>query len=141
MPARAARYWGLTTPEYYVRADVWPLVPGGEILVCIQCEELRAIKNLPEILREVRGIGAVLIGEGDLSQELGVPRQFDHPSVLSAIAEVVAICRDANVVVGHPHVDERNVRAVLDQGFRWLMSRPAMTHAALDAGLRLSGRS
>jgi hypothetical protein len=33
-------------------------------------------------------IGAVPIGEGDLSQDLGFPRQYEHPSVASTIAEV-----------------------------------------------------
>src|ERR687891_1719425 len=59
-PARAARYWGLTQQEYYGRADVWPLAPDGEILVIIQCEETRAIDNLPNILKEVLGFGVVL---------------------------------------------------------------------------------
>ncbi|MGZ8154985.1 MAG: aldolase/citrate lyase family protein, partial [Burkholderiales bacterium] len=39
-PAAAARYWGLTQPEYYDRADVWPLDPKGEILVAIMCEDV-----------------------------------------------------------------------------------------------------
>src|SRR5215467_2475924 len=80
-PAAAARYWGLTQQEYYARADVWPLNPQGEIVVVIMCEEARAINNLPDILREVKGIGVVLIGDGDLSQDLGYPRQYDHPEV------------------------------------------------------------
>src|SRR5262245_64062017 len=70
-PTAAARYWGLTQQEYYARADVWPLAPKGEILVIIQCEDTRAIENLPRILKEVPGIGVVLNGEGYLSQELG----------------------------------------------------------------------
>jgi 4-hydroxy-2-oxoheptanedioate aldolase len=135
-PVRAARYWGLSVAEYYGRADVWPLSRDGEILVCIQCEELKAIRNLPRMLREVPGIGTVLIGEGDLTQEMGIPRQFDHPSLLSAIAEIVAICKDAGVAVGHPHVDERNVDSVLGQGFKWLMSRPTVQHGTLDLGMK-----
>src|SRR3990170_1176784 len=54
-PRTAARYWGLTQPEYYGRADVWPLNPRGEVLVVIMCEEVRAIKNLPRMLKEVPG--------------------------------------------------------------------------------------
>jgi 4-hydroxy-2-oxoheptanedioate aldolase len=72
-PATAARYWGLTQPEYYERADVWPLDPKGEILVAIMCEDVVGMKNLPKILKEVPGIGCVIIGEGDLSQNLGFP--------------------------------------------------------------------
>ena len=66
-PVRAARYWGLTQQEYYSWTDVWPLPPQGEVLMVIQCEEVRAIENLPRILKEVLGMGVVLIGEGDLS--------------------------------------------------------------------------
>jgi hypothetical protein len=72
------RYWGLSQPDYYARADIWPLAPQGEILAIIQCEDVKAIENLPRILQEVKGIGVVLIGEGDLSQELGHPREYEH---------------------------------------------------------------
>ena len=34
------------------------------------------------MLTKVPGIGAILIGEGDLSQELGYPRQYEHKVVL-----------------------------------------------------------
>jgi 4-hydroxy-2-oxoheptanedioate aldolase len=139
-PTAAARYWGLTAAEYYEKADVWPLNPNGEIFVVIMCEEKRAIRNLPQMLKEVQGIGAVLIGEGDLSQDLGFPRQYDHPTVASAIAEIVSICNDNNIPVGHPHVDTNNVDKVLEQGFRWLMPAPTRSYAALDMGRKSSGR-
>jgi 4-hydroxy-2-oxoheptanedioate aldolase len=133
-PAAAARYWGLTQHEYYTRADVWPLAPDGEILVVIMCEEARAIGNLRQMLREVPGIGVVLIGEGDLSQDLGYPRQYDHPTVAAAIAEILSICKEAGVPCGHPHVDTANVERILEQGFRWLMPAPERTFRALDLG-------
>ena len=139
-PRTAARYWGLTQQEYYARADVWPLNPQGEILVVIMCEEVRAVKNLPKILDEVPGIGVVLVGEGDLSQDMGHPRQYDHPAVASKIDEIVAICKQYNVPCGHPHVDSGNVEAILKKGFRWLMPAPTLSFAALERGLKASGR-
>ncbi len=139
-PTAAARYWGISAQDYYKRADVWPLAPDGEILVAIMCEEKRAIANLPRILKDVPGIGVVLVGEGDLSQDLGHPRQYEHPTVAAAIAEVVAICKDAGVPCGHPHVDTKNVDAVLAQGFRWLMAAPVPSYAALERGRSASGR-
>ena len=139
-PAYAARYWGLTQQEYYDRADVWPLDPKGEILVAIMCEDVVGLKNLPKILKEVPGIGAVIIGEGDLSQNLGFPRQYKHPTVAGAIAEILAICKDNNVACGHPHVEKDNVEEVVKQGFRWLMPRPVRSNATLETGLKLSSR-
>jgi 4-hydroxy-2-oxoheptanedioate aldolase len=140
-PAAAARYWGLSQQEYYARADVWPLNPQGEILVAIMCEEVRAIKNLPKMLDDVPGIGVVIIGEGDLSQDLGFPRQYDHPSVAAAMGEILAICKQYDIPCGHPHVDTKNVEALLEKGFRYLMPAPVYSYAALELGRKASGRS
>ena len=131
-PTGAVRYWGLTQPEYYARADVWPLAPQGEIFVILQIEDLRGIDNLPAMLKEVPGIGAILIGEGDLSQELGYPRQYEHPEVLERIAEIVSICKKHNVVVGHPHVEVGNAERLINEGFRFLMCAPTQTYAGLE---------
>jgi 4-hydroxy-2-oxoheptanedioate aldolase len=139
-PAAAARYWGITQPEYYAKADVWPLASDGEILVVIMCEEARAINNLRQMLREVPGIGVVLIGEGDLSQDLGFPRQYDHPTVAAAINEILQICKDEGVVCGHPHVDSSNVERLLEMGFRWLMASPERSFNALQLGRNTAGR-
>jgi 4-hydroxy-2-oxoheptanedioate aldolase len=139
-PAAAARYWGLSPQEYYTRADVWPLDPQGEILVAIMCEEVRAIKNLPKMLEGVPGIGVVIIGEGDLSQDLGFPRQYEHPTVASAIDEILAICKQYNVACGHPHVDAKNIEALLEKGFRYLMPAPVYSYAALELGRKAAGR-
>ena len=139
-PANAARYWGISQQEYYQRADVWPLDPNGEILVAIMCEDVVGLKNLPTILKEVPGIGAVIIGEGDLSQNLGFPRQYRHPTVAGAIAEILAICKAHNVACGHPHVEADNVDEVVAQGFKWLMPRPGRSNAVLEKAMKLSGR-
>jgi len=139
-PKFAPGYWGLTQQEYYERADVWPLSPKGEILVGIMCEEVKAIRNLPDILRQVPGIGVVLIGLGDLSQELGVPRQYDHPAVASAVSEILEICKAHGVACGHPHVNAANIEQAVGQGFRWLMPTPTFSFNALEKGLAAAGR-
>ena len=110
------RYWGLTQQEYYDRADVWPLNPKGEVFVILMMEDTRGIENLDAILKKVPGIGAILIGEGDLSQELGYPRQYEHPEVLKWMKRVVDTCKKNNVVVGHPHVESNNCERILDGG-------------------------
>jgi len=140
-PGFASRYWGLTQQEYYQKADVWPLNPDGEIFCILMIEDTTGISNLSDILENVPGIGAILIGEGDLSQELGHPRQYQHPEVLSAIGEVVATCKRHDVCVGHPHVDSNNVERLLNEGFRFLMAGPSRSFGALDKGRELGGRS
>jgi 4-hydroxy-2-oxoheptanedioate aldolase len=138
-PTTAVRYWGLTQPEYYAKADVWPLDPHGEVLVILMIEDTEGIANLPDILK-VPGVGVILIGEGDLSQELGVPRQYDHPIVVEAMNRIVSTCREHNVPVGHPHVDAGNVERLLREGYRFPMSAPTRSYAGLDKGRQLAGR-
>jgi 4-hydroxy-2-oxoheptanedioate aldolase len=140
-PTAAIRYWGVTQAEYYERADVWPLDPNGEILVILMMEDTRGIENLPEILTTVPGIGAILIGEGDLSQELGVPRQYEHPLVVEWMQRVVTTCKAHGVPVGHPHVDTKNVARIVDDGYRFLMPAPVRDYTALDMGRTLTGRT
>src|SRR5262249_32264153 len=95
-PGTAVRYWGVTQQDYYDRADVWPLNPKGEIFVILMMEDTKGIESLDTILTKVPGIGAILIGEGDLSQELGYPRQYEHPVVLEWTAKVVNTCKKHN---------------------------------------------
>ena len=140
-PTAAARYWGISEMEYRKRADVWPLAPDGEILVIIMVEEKRAIQNLPAMLEQVPGIGVVLIGEGDLSQDLGYPRQYEHPTVVSAMDEVLAICKAHNIPCGHPHASTQNLDYVLEKGFRWLMVSREISYKGLEAGRKATGRA
>jgi 4-hydroxy-2-oxoheptanedioate aldolase len=138
-PTTARRYWGLSQQEYYSKADVWPLDPNGEIVVMLMIEDTPGIANLRDMLKNVPGIGGVLIGEGDLSQELGVPRQYDHPEVRAAMAEVLAIAGEFNVPVGHPHVNAKNIERVLKEGYRFLMASPVRSLEPLELGRKLAG--
>ena len=139
-PTAAARYWGVGQQDYYKKADVWPLNPEGEIFVVLQIEDTRGVENLDAMLTKVPGIGAILIGEGDLSQNLGFPRQYKHPVVVAAINEILSVCKAHNVACGHPHVEADNVDEVVAMGFKWLMPRPVRSNAVLDKTLKLSGR-
>ena len=140
-PATAARYWGLTQQEYYQKADVWPLNPQGEIFCILQIEDTKGVENLDAMLSKVPGIGAILIGEGDLGQELGFPRQYDHPDLLKWMARVVETCKKHNVVVGHPHVESGNCERIVKEGYRFLMCAPVQSYGHLTATQKVVGRT
>jgi 4-hydroxy-2-oxoheptanedioate aldolase len=140
-PTAAARYWGLSQQEYYQKADVWPLNPKGEIFVILQMEDTRGIENLDDILKNVPGIGAILIGEGDLGQELGFPRQYEHPELLKWMARVVETCKKHNVIVGHPHVETGNAERIVKEGYRFLMCAPVRSYGHLEKTRQVTGRA
>ncbi len=138
-PATAARYWGLSQPDYYAKADVWPLAPQGEILVGLMIETPTAIENLDDMLSNVPGIGFCLIGEGDLSQALGYARQYEHPEVIDAMRKIVEVCHKHNVPVGNPHTNAKNVERLLQEGYRFLMSAPTRSYGVVGQGRELAG--
>jgi 4-hydroxy-2-oxoheptanedioate aldolase len=138
-PHGAVRYWGLSQQDYYAKADVWPLDPNGEIFAILQIEDMRGVENLDAMLKEVKGIGAILIGEGDLGQELGIPRQYEHPELLKQMKHVVDTCKKHNVIVGHPHVEAGNCERILSEGYRFLMCAPVRSFNHLDKARAAAG--
>lgn len=140
-PMAAARYWGLSQQAYYKKADVLPLAPEGEVLVILMIEDTVGVDNVEAMLKQVPGIGVLLIGEGDLTQELGCPREYDNPELLRRMDHVLEVGKAYNVPVGHPHVVDDNVAGVIEQGYRFLMTFPRRDFSTLNRGLELSGRA
>jgi 4-hydroxy-2-oxoheptanedioate aldolase len=135
----ACRYWGLTPQEYYDAADLWPLDPDGNILLMGIVEETEGVKNIRDILRQVKGIGAIWAGPGDLSISMGLRGDTRHPKVQDALLQVLAACKEFGVpcAVGAT-ADEVAMR--LEQGFRIIIAAPAKATPVLDMGRRLAAR-
>ena len=140
-PGGAVRYWGCTQDEYYERADVWPLDPNGELMCGLMIESTKAIKNLPKILEEVPGITVIITGEGDLSQELGFPRQYDHPEVAGGVKEILDVCKAHDMPNGFWHTTGDNVERLVSDGYRYLMAGPSRSYAVVQKGRAAAGRN
>jgi 4-hydroxy-2-oxoheptanedioate aldolase len=140
-PGGAVRYWGISQQEYYDRADLWPLDPNGEVFCGLMIESPEGIKNLPRIIEEVPGITAIITGEGDLSQELGFPRQYQHPDVLAGVREIMEICKAHNMPNGWFHTTPENVDRIVAEGYRYIMSGPGRTYSMVEKGRAAAGRT
>lgn len=138
-PANALRYWGLTQPEYYEKADVWPLDPNGEILPCLQCETQQSVSNLRNILKAVPKPGLILISESDLSVSLGYRGQYT-PEVAAAVQEAAGICKEFKVPFGSPQVNKNNIEQRIRDGFQFLMPAAPRDVSTLELGRQLAKR-
>ena len=130
----AAWFWGLTRPEYSLRADVWPANPQGELLLFLQVETIEGVRNINEIL-SVPGIGVLFIGPNDLSWSLGV--QTGAPEHEEAIQVVLSACLARNVPCAIT-VDANDVVRRLKQGFRVVSLPSGGLEAPMDATLKLA---
>ena len=139
-PGNAIRYWGVSQPEYYDKADVWPLDPNGEILMCLQCETQESVSNLRSILRAVPKPGLILISESDLSVSLGYRGQYT-PEVAAAVQQAASICKELKVPFGSTQANKENIEERIRDGFQFLMPAPQRDLSALELGRRLSKRT
>ena len=115
----AAVIWGLSTEEYLMRCDVWPLNPQGELLLGVKIESPEGVARCEEILA-VPGLGFAELGPGDLSLSLGYPRMPRDPypaEMKEARERVFAACRRYGIPFLEGSTPE-NVTAKIDEGVR-----------------------
>ena len=135
----APRYWGLTPQEYYDAADLWPSDPDGNMLLMGIVEEPEGVKNIRDILRRVKGIGAVWAGPGDMSVAMGHKGNANHPEVQAALLRILEACKNAGVPCA-TGATAAEVPMRLEQGFRIIITSPLKTTPGLDEGRRISAR-
>jgi 2-keto-3-deoxy-L-rhamnonate aldolase RhmA len=102
-------------------------------------EEPEGVKNLPDILREEKGIGAVWAGPGDMSVSMGHPGESNHPDVQENLLRILAACQNAGVPCA-TGATAAEVPMRLEQGFRIIITSPERTTEGLAEGRRVSGR-
>ena len=128
--AVAARYWGLSVPEYREQSDIWRLDPNGNLIPWFIIENRLAVENVRDIARTLaeHNIGAVLwAGTGDLSVSLLQDQE--------ALAEAVDVILAAGKEFGLPVAmnGAADVTRRIEQGARIFMG-PATPEARRAAG-------
>jgi 2-keto-3-deoxy-L-rhamnonate aldolase RhmA len=63
-----------------------------ETLLILMLETPTAIANA-DAIAAVPGVDALLIGTSDLTMEMGIPSQAEHPDVIAAYETMIAACR------------------------------------------------
>ena len=88
-------------------------------LTVLQVEARLATSDLGSILA-VEGLDVVFIGTYDLSTSLGLPGQFDHPTVRGAISEIVGRAGERGIAVGIWVPDADSAKFWIGQGARFV---------------------
>lgn len=83
----------------------------------ITIEHPSAIESIDEIM-SVPGIDLAFIGPGDLATALGIPGQFDHPSLKKAVGDAEAGILKSNVALGGVARTPEQARQMLGRGYR-----------------------
>ena len=118
-PRLAARYWGLSVPDYTERADVWRLDPSnGNLLPWILIESPAGVANVREIARRLseRDIGAVLFAGSETAGDMLNTHGGDREAVARAIDAILAAGREFGLPVAM--TSTANMLRRIEQGAR-----------------------
>jgi 4-hydroxy-2-oxoheptanedioate aldolase len=123
---RSADYGAWPYPEYVAEVD-------RSVAIGVVIENAAAVEQL-EAIMAVEGLDIAFLGLTDLAQALGVPDQFQHPSVQAAMKRTAAAAQQAGVVLavseyGHTPTELRAL------GARMILA-PTSDYAFLLAAFR-----
>jgi len=113
-PTYAALRWALPNLEYLK-------VANEAVLNIVLIESQAGVDALDEIL-SVSGLDVVAVARGDLSENLGVAGQFDHPRLREVVAKAEAkILAHPEVALGGIAFSADEARAMIARGYRFIV--------------------
>lgn len=121
-PPEGVRGYGLMAPhtdyEHHSFADIIEHVNANTLTV-LQIETRRAVEAREEIL-SVPGIDAVMIGPADLSISMGVPGEFQHPSMIAAMEAIRDTCERCGIAPGTQTRTVPQARFWIERGMKFV---------------------
>lgn len=128
-PFLAHSRWGVDLMSYRGAVD-------GNLVCILLVETKDAVENIEEICA-VEGIDLIIPAQFDLSTDLGISGQFDHPDFLAAIERVEAAANTAGIPLGNVGLAEPQAKALISRGYRvicgfdaiWLKAKAAEAQA------------
>ena len=116
---------GVTLPEYMDAVD-------GTLTCCLLVETADGVENIDEIVA-VEGIDLLIPAQFDLSTDLGISGQFDHPDFQAAVSKVEAAAKKAGIPLGNVALSPEQAQGLFSKGYRviagfdllWLKAKTA----------------
>jgi 4-hydroxy-2-oxoheptanedioate aldolase len=126
--ARQAGYGAhMSLAEYVAASETWPLV-------VVQAESRSGLASV-EAIAGVPGVDVVFIGLTDLSQDLGVPGDYDDPGLREAVDRAFELIRGCGKAAGVPVTGPAMAEEYLGRGATYLTTSD--TRLLLDASRAL----
>jgi 2-keto-3-deoxy-L-rhamnonate aldolase RhmA len=121
-PPRGRRGFSAATvraSDYSLCLDKYLAGGGSELLVCLMIESANGVRNVRKIAA-VDGVDVIQVGPFDLSYDLGIPGQFEHPKYLKAMDKIEAAVLGAGKILGGVPLPGLSLETVLDRGYRFI---------------------
>jgi len=97
-------------------------------------ESVQAVENLEKIC-SIPGVHAVFVGPGDLTVNMGLPKEYDHPDLIAALKRIIETANRQHVAAGCWFGKRRQVVRTIRQGARLVVysNDSVMLKEAMDS--------
>ncbi|MEO9827513.1 MAG: aldolase/citrate lyase family protein [Paracoccaceae bacterium] len=109
-PFMAHARWGIPLMDYREAVD-------DKVVCCLLIETRDAVENIDAICA-VPGIDLIIPATFDLSTDLGVSGQFDHPDLHAALTKIEDATSAANIPLGAVCLAEAQAQTLIAKGYR-----------------------
>lgn len=92
---------------------------NSNLLTVVQFETQLALDRADELL-SLPGVDVAMVGPSDLSISLGVPGEFDHPSLVAALEKLIAQCNQHGVAPGIHSRTVSDAKPWIARGMRFI---------------------
>lgn len=111
-PFIAHSRWDATLLDYRDKVE-------NRLVCCLLVETKDAVKNI-EAICAVPGIDLLIPAQFDLSTDLGISGQFDHPEFVKALQTIEKAATDAGIPLGNVGLSKPQADALFSRGYRIL---------------------
>lgn len=121
-PPRGKRGFSAATArasDYCLNIDQYINDDGAQLLICLMIESAEGVKNVADIAA-VEGVDVVQIGPFDLSYDMGIPGQFEHPEFIEALTAVETATLKAGKILGGVPLPGLPMETVLERGYLFI---------------------
>ncbi|MCA9100610.1 MAG: hypothetical protein KDA63_05660 [Planctomycetales bacterium] len=102
-----------------VSAEEFVAAANRNTLLIIQIERREAIANLEDILA-VDGLDVACLGFMDLTVDMGIPGQLEHPNAVGAVRRLIDVANDFGIAPGIISGDMNVVDEWMSRGMRFV---------------------
>lgn len=111
-PFMAQNRWQKSLPDYRDMAD-------GNIVSILLVETKDGVENINEICA-VPGVDMIIPARFDLSTDLGVSGQFDHPKLIAAIARIEKVANKSGIPLGNVTLSKEYADEILAKNYKMI---------------------
>jgi 4-hydroxy-2-oxoheptanedioate aldolase len=107
---------GVRASDYGFQSERYMREYASQLLIAVMIESRAGVENA-DAIAAVDGIDVIQIGANDLSYDLGIPEQFEHPDLLTAVGRIETAAHSHRKILGGAPLPGVSADALVARGY------------------------